>query len=746
VPTSLMRSGNFSQLSTPIVNPATGQPYPGNQILSNQISPIAVNVINLTGYPLPNTSGLTNNFTLSPSVVTALDEVMGRIDHNISSKDQLWGTFFWEREPQTTPRFTEITGSSTSIPVQAYSFDETHIFSTNLLNDFKAGWNYVNQNAANLSPVNLTDADLGFPNNGNQPVAGGVEAGIPEFGPSGYGSLGDSPATPESFKTEHYEVGDAVNWIRGAHVIKMGFEYTREHEDQRFDPQIRGIYSFSGQYSGNSFADFLLGVPVSASRELLESGETIFESLGRVNHYAGYIQDDWRTTPNLTINLGFRYEHNSGATETKNRITNFIPGIVNGAPGIVQLKAPDPTYGRCLCITAKRDFGPRIGFAYRPQGSVKTVLRAGYGIYYSYVPYNTKQAITFNPPQIQRQTINNTYPNPSYYLANAFLPDLTITAAGEYAMDVHYLDGMVQQWDADIQRALGAGFVADLQYLGSGTVHLDAWLDLNAARPGPGIFASRRPYPNFPVFTSFTNVASANYEAGTAQLKKEFTNGLRGLTLTSNYTWSKSLDDASAQLSSDIQNTYDLASNWGPSGFNIAHRFVASAVYELPVGTGKALLGGASPFVNAILGGWSVAPIYSYQSGFPFSVTTSDNTANIESGILRPNRVGNPNLASRSYQKWFNTAAYAQPAAYTFGTERRNSLTGPSFTDLDLGLLKDTHVGKAVVTQFRAEFFNAFNNVSFGTPNADLAATNFGTISTTENPSREVQFGLKILF
>jgi len=745
VPTSLMRDGNFSELSTPIINPATGRAFSGNQIPSGLLSPIALNTIRLAEYPLPNTSGLTNNYTISPSISTTMKEVMGRIDHNISDRDRVWGSFFWETEPQSTPRFTEITGSAGNIPVQAYSVDETHIFSPNLLNDFKFGWNYVNQTAENLSPKNISDADLGFPDNGNQPVVGGVEAGIPDFLPSGYGDLGDGSATPEQFRTEHYELGDTVNWIKGPHIFNFGVDFIREHEDQRFDPQIRGIYNFSGEYSGNSFADFLLGLPVTASRELLQSGENIFESLERANHYALFAQDDWRVTPNLTVNLGFRYEHNTPFVEVRNRITNFIPGTVDGAPGIVELHAPDPTYGRCLCIPTFKDFAPRIGIAYRPSGSDRTVVRAGYGIYYAFVPYNTKQAITFNPPQIQRQTVSNTFPTPSFDLANSFLPDLAVTAGGEYAMNLHYLDGMVQQWNADIQRELGDGFVADVSYLGSFSVHLDAELPLNAALPGPGAFASRRPYPDYPVFTSFANAANANYQAGTAQIKKEFTNGLTGLALTAHYTWSKSLDDASSQLTSDLQNTYNLFSNWGPSGFNVAHRFVASAVYELPIGSGKPFLSGIGPIVSRVVSGWSLAPIYVYQSGFPFSATTSDNTANIESGILRPNVVGSPGLSSRSYKEWFNVAAFAQPAPYQFGSARRNSLTGPGMTNLDLSILKDTHLSEALRMQFRAEFFNAFNNVNFGTPNANLGATNFGTISTAA-ASREIQFGLKLLF
>ncbi len=742
VPTALMRTGDFSQLSKPILDPLTGQPFPGNQIPAARINNIALNTINLAEYPLPNTPGINNNYTLSPSASTNMDEVLARLDHTISDKDRVWGSIFWETEPASSPRFTLITGSANNVPVQAYSADETHIFSPNLVNNFKAGWNYVNQNIQNLSPQNITNTSLGFPQNGNQPVAAGVSAGIPNFTPSGYGSLGAASATPELFKTEHYALGDTVNWIKNSHTVTFGADFIREHEDQRFDPQIRGVYTFSGEYSNNGFADFLLGLPATASRELLQAGENLFESLQRANHYALFVQDDWRVTANLTVNLGLRYEKNTPYVEVRNRVTNFIPGTVNGSPGIETLHAPDPTYGRCLCTAANKDLGPRIGIAYRPGGSNKTVLRVGYGIYYDYVPFNTKQAVTFNPPQIQRQIVTNTYPTSSFDLTNSFLPNLVAASGGEYAMNLKYLDGAVQQWTANIQREIGGSFVVEASYLGSASAHLDAELPLNAALPGPGPFANRRPYVGYPVFTSFANAASATYQAGTIAIRKKFSGGLM---LTAHYTEAKALDDASSQLTGDIQNTYALRSNYGLSGFNVAHRFVATAVYELPFGKGKPLLSNAGDGLSRLVGGWSLAPIVTIQSGFPFSPTTSNNTANIESGILRPNVIGSTGVSNQNRLEWFNTGAFAQPGPYQFGSAGRNFLIGPGMNNLDLAVIKDTPIRESLQVQFRAEFFNTFNNVNFGTPNSNLAATNFGTISSA-GPSREIQFGLKLLF
>jgi hypothetical protein len=743
VPTAQMLTGDFSQLSKVIRDPLTGSPFPGNVIPSIRFSPISENIIRLTQYPLPNVNSIANNYITSPSASTDLNEVSLRVDHNISDNDKLWGSFFWDRVPTTSPRFTLINSNAASVTTQSYTVNETHLFRPTLISDFKAGFNFVSQFIQNESPQNLTDAALGFPQNANQPQAAGVSAGIPYFNPSGYGQLGASTSSPELFKTRHYEIGDTMNWIKGGHVFKFGVDITREHEDQRFNPQIRGNYSFGGTYSGDGFADFLLGLPSSAVREILGPGENIFESLHRGTHYYFFAQDDWKVTPNLTLNLGFRYEFNSPVVEARDRQANYLPKIVDGVGEIVRITAPDPQFGRCLCVSAKHDFGPRFGLAYRPAGSEKTVIRSGYGIFYDYVPYNTKQTLAFNKPWIDRQTITNTVPTPAFDLANSFLPAVLVSAFAGFANDLNYLDAMVQQWNFDIQREIRKSVVVDVGYVGSLAVHLDDNPSLNAAQPGPGPLLSRRPFPNQPVIVFAGNASTATYHAATIKVKKDFS---QGLTFLAHYTESKSIDNASSQLS-DFQDANNIRANKGLSGFNVPRRFVASVLYELPFGKGKPYLSSAGRFTNTLLGGWMVTGIYTWQSGFWFTPTTSQNTAGTESGTLRPNRLGNGNLSDsqRTRLRWFDTSAFAQPAPFQYGSAGRNILEGPGLKDFDLGLLKNSQIGERSSVQFRAEFFNTFNNTNFGIPNANIAASNFGTISSS-GPSRQIQFGLKYLF
>jgi hypothetical protein len=740
VPTTLMRQGNFSELSKAVINPQTGKAFPGNTIPT--VSPIALSTIRLAQYPLPNLPGLVNNYTLSPVTSVNQDEVLGRVDHDISQKDRLWGSVFWEDLAQTAPRFTEITPSSLHSPVKVFTADETHIFSPTLLNDLKGGWSYINWVTDNTAPKDVTNVDLGFPQNENQPMAVGISAGIPEFLPTGYGSLGAATGTPNLYKAEHYQIADFVTWSRRDHTLKFGGDFIREHEDLEQGTFPRGQYFFNGQYSGNGFADFLLGLPSSATRTLFYNGQPVNETRMRAYHFALFAQDNWRVNRKLTLNVGLRYQKNNPPVEADDHATNVFAGTVNGAPGIVTIYAPDPKYGRCLCISNNGELEPRIGVAY--QINPKTVFRGGYSIVHNFRPANDTSEIGNQQPWLHAQSISNTNPGPVFDLENAFLPNLVATAAGQIITAIQAIDNRIQQWTVGMQRDLGQSFVLEADYLGSSSDFLDVRSALNAAHPGPGSFASRRPYPTYSAYTLFTNDGTANYQAGTVQIKRTST---KGLTLLAHYTWSKSQDDSSNEGDSALQNPeYDLHSNWGLSGFNIAHRFVASAVYELPIGRRKALLSGAHGPINLLVSGWQVAPVYTAQSGFPFSPTTSSNTANSESGVLRPDQIGNISSAHRSRFEWFNTAAFAQPAPYKYGNARRNNIIGPNLKNLDLALIKETPVSERIHVQFRGEFFNAFNNVNFGTPNATFGTTSFGTISTIAGNNREIQFGLKVLF
>ncbi|MFN0172563.1 MAG: carboxypeptidase regulatory-like domain-containing protein [Bryobacteraceae bacterium] len=749
-PTALMRGGNFSELLPGRVlrDPQNGQPFVNNVIPANRISPIAANVLRLAGYPLPNVNALRNNFTVTPSSQPDLNQLVTRADHNISAKDQLWGSYYWTRLSQLDPRTTLAGDTLIRTSVQTASLQYTHIFGPAWINSARLGYTFGSQDQPNLSPAGITNADLGFPNNANQPRAAGVSAGIPLFTITGYGAAGAPNNSPRLFKTRKFQAGDTMNWIRGAHVFKFGGDFTRRHEDQRFNPQIRGAYTFTQNYSGDGFADFLLGLPGNATRELLLPGANIFESLHRSSHYYFFAQDDWKVTPVLTINLGLRYEYNGPLYEDRDHLTNFVP--LNNV--VVRFDAPnstgpgrkDPQYGRCLCFTSKKDFGPRIGFAYRPGGSNKTALRGGYGIFFVNVPFNRRQSIAFNFPWIERQIVTNTVPSPLFDLGNTFLPNVVTSGILGFRNDLDYFDPMIQQWNLSVQRQIAPNTMAEVSYVGSISVHLDAARTFNSARPGPGDFSSRRPLPGQPVVTSVDHGYRAWYHGFTTKVRRDFS---QGLTFLSHYTWSKGIDTASSQTGYIAQDHNCADCNKGLSGFNVAHRFVGSFVYELPFGRGRKYLGSSPRGVGLVLGGWTLSLIQTLQSGFSTSAITTRNTANIEAGTLFPDIVGRFQLhkGERTVNRWIDPAGFAQPASFRFGSAGRNIIEGPGLKSTDFGIHKNFAITEKQRLQFRFEAFNGLNNVNFALPQNNLAASDFGTIAAA-GPSRELQFGLKYIF
>jgi len=403
VPDSAMRRGDFSeflpyQLTAPVDYPGAGlqagDPIPGNRIDNLEeanpgaINPIALNVINMAGYPLPNKSG--NLYTSSLTSPLSQDYYQARIDHNISEKDRLWGSWFYEIQTTRGSPFTNLPTewSESNDHVQQIGLTWNHIFRPNLMNELRLGYNHNiprMNNSADPKITGLTQQDLGFPLNDFQAILGqtGIAAGIPNFSFNGYGEAGATGfGGPNVFRTRHMELGDTLNYTRGRHRMTFGVNLLRDHQDTRMNPLARGVYSFSGQYSGDSFADFLLGFPASTMREINFTGQNIFESLDRQMQYSAFAQESWQINPNLTLNLGLRYDFFGPPKEKQGRVANFIPK----GDHIVRVEGPGGQGGSlsssgtslgtqgfdldpdCLCRKQKRDFAPRLSLAYRPFG------------------------------------------------------------------------------------------------------------------------------------------------------------------------------------------------------------------------------------------------------------------------------------------------------------------------------------------------------------------------------------------
>ena len=803
VPTATMRQGDLSsllpgvQLLAPVDYPGAGlkagDPIPGNRLdtLNTEdpgvINPIALNVMNLAKYPLPNGPG--NTYVASPVAPTTQNYYQARIDHNPNDRDRIWGSAYLEKYFTGIPPFTTLPleRNITNATAGQIGLHWVHIFKPTITNDIRVGYNqdkWDSPNPSDPSFTRVTQQDLGFPLNGNQPTFGQLPhtgAGIPAFTVAGYGQAGGIGfGGPEMFRYAHYELGDTLNYVRGRHRMAFGGRIVRFHQDQRHLEQARGGYDFSGQYSGDGFGDFLLGYPDSAVREIIFiPNKDQQEFYDRANQYGVFAQDSWQINPKMALDIGLRYEFFAATHEKQGRVANFIPR----GNEIVRVEGPGGTGGDtspsgtslgtqgfnidpgCLCTRPHKDFAPRIGLVIRPAGADgRTVVRAGAGIFYSKSVENAFQALQFNPPWVYTDGPVNTLPvslggpGPSFDMTNAFV-HLGGASNSGYAFDVNQKDVTVQQWSFDVERQVTSNLMASLTYVGSESYHLMANPYFNGARPGSGDFQSRRPFPGLiptsadpapvsPVYLSYYAggyLGAGNYNALTGLVRKQFS---QGLTLLAHFTWAKGIDSSSSYLTT-IQNPENIAGERGLSSFHTPRRFVASWIYELPFGSGKRFLGGTHGVANQVVGGWQSTGILTLYDGFYLTPSSPENTANVDTGGVRPDRTCDGHLSNANRNLWFDPSCFPVGAPYRFGTAGRDIIQGPGAAMFDFSFLKNFHIKEDQQIQFRLELFDGLNHTNLGNPYTTVGipgATGviFGTTGVVG--ARQIQFALKYLF
>ena len=538
----------------------------------------------------------------------------------------------------------------------------------------------------------------------------------------------------------------------GAYIFRLQFNPSES-------PNARGSFTFTPRYTssiaglgdGNAFADFLLGFPSSAQAGIGPGGAEYGRSLW--THF--YAQDDWRATRAVTLNYGVRYEINSPITDTQNRLSNIEPNrfvIASDGKGVINplandllplipvpvITSKDAGYHRSLQMPSYNRIAPRLGLAWAI--SDKTVIRAGWGLFYNQAAYNIQTALTENLPFFFNKSVDTA--------TTTLIPVLTteniLQAApsgtiGGSSLNYKYRPEFADSWSLNVQRTIPAGWVVEAGYFGSHVSGADNSTFQNVPPPGPGPIDLRRPNPSLSGFKMIRWDGYSIYHSGTFKIEKRLSHGL---SLNANYTWSKSIDDASdvgttfaeTNIPQDVRN---VRAERGLSSFDHRHRFVVSYSYQLPMGHRRKMLEG-----------WTVAGIGSFQSGAPFTVIVPTDNANIGAGpAQRPNLIGNPNRnAPHTAEQWFNTAAFQMPAPFTFGSSGRNVVFAAGSSDVDVSLMKDTIVKETTRLQFRCEVFNLFNHTNFADVPGRIAFTSgFGRYSAAENP-RQIQLALKFLF
>jgi len=757
VPTAAMTQGNFGGLAT-IYDPfnvvgGARQPFPNNVIPTARINSASAALQQFV--PPPNLPGIANDLTLALSERNDFKQYLGRVDHKLSDRDQLYGRFNYFGENLYIPGYfgtVAVGGGGVNVgdyqthrPKQV-ELAETHIFRPNLLNDFRLAYNRHMWIFGGFNAGTDYDAKAGILGVTTDPNY----VGFPLISITGYTSWGDGNYLPNLNREQSMFLMDHLNWVKGSHTIKAGFDLERYQFDFVNDPTPRGSFSFGVGYtgatsgsSGLAYAGFLLGYPSSAA-------DTAGLQMTYFRQWLPdlYIQDDWKVSRRLTLNLGLRWEQQHPWAEKYGRMAsfNFATGHeVFCNPSLVPAGFP---YGNGASVDCSnvyafdKDFSPRVGFAYRLTNDNKTVLRGAYGIFYDLESMNPILNLGANPPFSYQNSFSNNPVTPTTQFNTVFqaTPVLGSDPSLNY-IHQNWSPGYLQNWNLAVQRELMPGLSLDMAYVASKGTHL-MWstTDNNPLVPGPGTVQSRRPFPTFGSITGLGSGGLSSYNSLQIKVEKQMGHNLSFITA---YTYSKSIDNSSNYTDTSFNPAWTGYSMRGRSAYDQTQRFVPSWLYALPVGRGQKLLPNAKGFTQGILGGWNVGGIYTYSTGFPFSIGMGPDEANEGTGGQRPNLVGNPIPSLQTRLMWYSPAAFALPTQYTFGNVGRDTVYGPHFSNIDFSVRKVFDITEKLHMEFRCELFNLLNNQNLGLPDATFTDASAGVISSGSGP-RNIQFALRL--
>ncbi len=731
VPTAAERSGDFSQsgFARP-VDPFTRQPFAGDRLPF--VHPIGASIAAL--YPLPNRAMPLANYVSSPTLHDNGDQFDLRVDHTLSGASRLTGRYsFGDRrllEPFAGTGFSTVPGFGNEVARRGQNLAVSHTttLGTTMLNDVRFGYNRV---AIGVFPENpaIDNASVGLPALSTAPR----DAGMSLISVAGFATLGHEYNNPQESASNTCQIADTLTWMRGAHLLKAGGEYYGIRQSAYRDVQARGFLTFVQQgYTGNALADLLLGLPVLTGGARLDNPQNL-----RTQSWSGFVHDDWRALPALTVSAGLRYDYVTPPVDKDDRATLY--DVTTGQ--LVPVGSGNVPRGGFE--TDRNNIAPRLGFAWTLDAAARTVVRGGYGIYYNQGALATSEGLYFNPPYFNLSVLFPVPGFPPLTVDDPFRSDFPFPipqSATTYQPDLQ--TPWMEHWNVNVQRQLGATRAIEMAYVGSRGHDLISARDANQppASPNP---VTLRPNPLFSDITLIESRASSKYDALQLKFQQRAT---RGLSLLAAYTLGKSTDDASGFFTSTgdanfPQDSRNPAAERARSAFDVRHRLSVSAAYALPFSG------------NDWIEDWEVQGILTLQSGRPFTVAVhpdidQSNTGRSNLGFGyndRPNVSGDPSVDDPTAERWFNTTAFSFAPFGSFGNAGRNILDGPGYQNVNLAVIKHLSLGGDARLQLRAETFNVLNHANLDLPDAFLGSPTFGQILSAQSP-RRFQFGIKALF
>ena len=799
VPTAPERTGDFTALGVPLVDPYTGGPFPGATspyvIPAGDINTTGQNIVNLFPMPTPGNTNLANNFVYDGKYKFDETAVETRFDYNISNRDRFFVHYAIANPVATNPSYlpgvdagAESGGSSNlKDRVQSFGADLTRIVRPTLVNDFRAGFVRYRDGTLPLDEgTNPTEA-LGIPNSNR----GGNSSGLAKLSISGYQQLGDSLWVPETIVENIFQLADTVSWTHGKHTIKFGGDFRRQQRNFFQQTAPSGWFQFTGAYTNQALADTLLGIPQFAFQDHLNGSDPT-----RYFDVEEFFQDDVRVRPNLTLNLGLRYEVSSPANGPK--VGNF-----NQTTAIVVSSIEPNGVPRAGVGFDFRDWAPRAGFSW--SAVPKTVVRGAFGVFYA-AEGNIFDDLGLNPPNLVialNRNYSTTEVAPGQLVSDGFPATIPTVDPTNPSGTVRTTGAVrkiprIYEWNLSVQRELGSNWLVQAGYVASKSSNLFDHESSNLNQPlqpldtnfssDPSLDPQNtgnygRPYFDIrPFLTTVLPLDVARlsmfYNSFQTSAEHRFS---KGFNVLASYTYAKSLGTADGNVQQcDVQNAHNIAAERGPTTPDFRHQLTISYVYDLPYGKGKHFGGSSGKVAEVALADWQVSGVTSIHSGEAFNAEIAGDMTNTGSANPRPNQIHNAydfsfdtagqaalgcsNPGHQTLDCWFNQAAFVIPplapgqsSAHEFGTVERAVLRGPDYIDFDFSIYKTFALSERFHLTFRSEFFNLFNHPNFWLPNMGSGGGSSGAgfvnvaggaaiTQTLPDAQREIQFGLKLAF
>jgi hypothetical protein len=743
VPTPEMKQGDFGACAGDIVNPFTGARFANNRIPAGMIHPVSAKLLSVI--PDPNRADPIRNFVNGLPAIQNANTFTGRTDYELSEKSKLFASYRLQNTHEVETSSLPVFGATARQREQDFSIEFDHDFSENMVASLGIDFERIReQQLSAQSGRHGLLASLGI---AGLAILDDLDEGYPDFEISGYAGLGGDADWPNTIFGNGLEISPAFTYVRGRHSLEFSGQVgIYQINNTRTGGTRRGSFEFTGDYSGDAFADFLLGIPSVAERGVGSDRADLRRTVWEIS-----VRDEWKINRKLSLSFALSYNYFPFWISQRNNVSTFAPlqfdppldgmMVTTGSPEAAKMGLEGLSAGQAV-FTDRDDWAPEFGFAYSPLGNNRVVIRSSYQLHYD-AP-DEDDALDYlgrNYPFFFTERAEASGDSPDLNLSNPF-QNASATERNVLTIDPFVRNRQLHEWQLSVQYEFLRDWNVDVSYAGIRSLHAARNLIANVPVPGPGALQERRPNPAFGRFNILAGGGAETEHYLEIDLKKRVS---RGFSLQSGYVWRKELNDHI----SEPANPRNLRAEWGPDSDGEEHEFSLDYIYDLPFGRGRAVSMEWMGRLGRLFEGWRLSGITTFSTGSRFSPRLPGDANNDGVRGDRPDRIGSGRLdgSLRSIDHWFDTAAFAAPAqTYGFGNCGRNVLTAPGSRNWDISFVKRTRItdsGSAL--ELRLQLFNAFNNTNFSQPNATFGTSVFGKIFGA-NRAREIEIALKYAF